>query len=253
MNNNTNNNMHNNMNNNQIKPTPTPNPVSTGAPISTPTPAKVEVPQFKGLENKEKVAGDSFNKIEDNGKDKKNKIISIIILLVIVLGIFMLSNKKSDAPLVSTVAGCAEGDDFSQTSGEPCFPEDLEPCKEGEEFNKETGVPCSTVNASDNETALTPSISLTIPSSYDNALAEYKNKSVLFDMNCVATPAVLEVPLGTRILVANNSTEKTLKFKIPNRTEDLSPLHFMLSSSFNTIGEFGISCNGKDSAVVKVK
>ncbi len=232
-------NNNNNTNNNQVNPT------------QAPAPAKVEVAQFKGLDaNKEKKV--EVSKSTDNGKDKKNGIIGMVILILIVLGIIFLGGKKTESP-VSTVEGCREGDDFSQTTGEPCFPDTMNPCKEGEEFNKETGEPCPIVKAGENETALTPSASLTIPSSYDNALAEYKNKSVLFDMNCVATPAVLEIPLGTRILVANNSTEKTLEFKIPNRTEDLIPLHFMLSSAFNTAGEFGISCNGKDSAVVKVK
>lgn len=221
-------NNNNNTNNNQIKQ----NPV-------TPTPAKVEVKKDMG---------------GVNAKDKKNKIISIIILIVIVLGIFMLTNKKSDAPVVSTVPGCKAGDDFSQTTGEPCFEKFMEPCKEGEEFNKETGEPCSVASTNKNETALRPTLSPNdIPSSYDNALIEYKDKGVLFDMNCVATPAVLEIPLGTRILIANNSTEKTLDFKIPNRTEDLGPLHYMLSSAFNTMGDFSISCNGKDSATVKVK
>ena len=212
-------------------------------------PAKVEVAQFKGLEaNREKVA--EVVKGPDN-KDKKNKVISIVVLILIVATIFFFGGKKTKNS-VSTVEGCAKGDTFSATSGEPCFPDNIKPCVEGEEFNKETGEPCPT--KSEDESALNSGISPNaVLSNYDNALIKYTNKSLLFDMNCVATPAVLEIPLGTTILIANNSTENTLDFKIADRAENLRSLHYMLSSTFNTIGEFAVSCNGKDSATVKVK
>ena len=186
-------------------------------------------------------------------QEKKNRIIGSIVLIVVILGVILLTSKKAESP-VSKVEGCLPGDLFSQTSGEPCFPENAEPCQVGEEFNKETGEPCPVASASENEIALTSNISANnIPSSYDTALVEYKDKSVLFDENCMATPKVLEVASGTRILVANNSAAKNLELKVLDRTEDLDSLHYMLSSRFDTVEEYPISCNGKVSATVSVK
>ena len=189
-------------------------------------------------------------------EEKKNRIIGAIVLIVVVLGIIFFTSKKAESP-VSKVEGCLPGDIFSQTTGEPCFPEDMEPCKEGEDFNKETGEPCGVVAGDDSirdDKLLTTSGSMNgVPTSYDGALLEYKDKGILFDASCGAIPKVLEVPLGTRILIANNSTEKNLELKVQNRTEDLSPLHFMLSSRFDAVGEYSVTCAGAVSATVVVK
>lgn len=189
-------------------------------------------------------------------EEKKNRIIGAIVLGVIVLGIIFFTGKKTEN-LVSNVEGCAPGDVFSQTTGEPCFEEGMEPCKEGEEFNKETGEPCPMVAGDEtikDDKLLTSTISGNgVVSGYHTALIEYENKSVLFDASCMPTPKVFEVPVGTRILVANNSTEKNLELKVGSRTEDLRPLHYMLSSRFDAVGEYSISCGGAVSATVSVK
>ncbi len=205
-------------------------------------------------------AGPGKSEIIKNGgvskEEKKNRIIGVIVLAVIILGIIFFTGKKTEN-LVSKVEGCAPGDLFSQTTGEPCFPESMEPCKEGEEFNKETGEPCPEVAGDStikDEKLLTPNTSLgRVASGYHTALAEYKDMSVLFDESCMATPKVLQVAVGTRILVANNSTSNNLELKVLDRTEDLDSLHYMLSSKFDTVGEYPVSCGGNVSATVSVK
>jgi|GEM_PF-2629839 len=188
----------------------------------------------------------------DKSKEKNSKTIGVVVLVLIILGIIFLSGGKKTENLISTVEGCAEGDTFSQTTGEPCFEENTEPCKGGEEFNKETGEPCPVKDES--ATLLTPVVSTNaVLSGYETALAEYSSKRILFDANCVATPKILEVPVGTRVLVANNSTDKSLKIKVLDRTENLSALHYMLSSGFGTMGEYPVSCAGTVSATINVK
>lgn len=215
-----------------------------------------QVNQAKTELNQNKMPEASKPKMEDKVAEKKNRIIGSIILVVIILGIILLTGKKAESP-VSKVEGCLPGDIFSQTTGEPCFPEDMEPCKEGEDFNKETGEPCPivTTDASIKEDKLlTTTVSTNgVVSSYDTALLEYKDKSVLFDASCNATPKVLGVAVGTRILVANNSTEKNLELKVGSRTEDLRPLHYMLSSRYDVAGEYPVSCGGAVSATISVK
>lgn len=194
-----------------------------------------------------------IKKVGVSKEEKKNAIIGGAMVILVILAIIFFGGKK-EHDMVSKVEGCAPGDLFSQTTGEPCFPENAEPCQVGEEFNKETGEPCPVASAGGNEIALTSNISANnIPSSYDKALVEYKDKSILFDASCMPTPAVLEVPIGTRILVANNSTSKNLELKVLERTEDLDSLHYMLSSRFDTVGEYPVSCGGNVSATVSVK
>lgn len=195
-----------------------------------------------------------IKKVGVSKEEKKNALIGGAMVILVILAIIFFGGKKKEHDMVSKVEGCAPGDLFSQTTGEPCFPENAEPCQIGEEFNKETGEPCPVASAGGNDIALTSNISgNNIPSSYDNALLEYKDKSILFDASCMPIPAVLEVPIGTRVLVANNSALKTLDFKVLERTEDLSAFHYMLSGAFNTVGEYPVSCDGKVVATIKVK
>lgn len=212
------------------------------------------------MNNNQNQAGPGKTEINKNTnvskEEKKNRIIGSIVLAVIVLAIIFFTGKKNES-LLSKVEGCNPGDLFSQTTGEPCFPENIEPCMEGEEFNKETGEPCPMVvndeTIKDDKLLSTTGPTNGVPSSYDGALLEYKDKGILFDASCGAIPKVLEVPVGTRILVANNSIEKSLELKVGNRNEDLSPLHFMLSSKFDAVGEYSVSCGGAVAATVNVK
>lgn len=194
-----------------------------------------------------KVIEEKSVKLEDK-QNKKSQLIGAGVLLVIIFFIFILTNKKSEAPLVSTVTGCVEGDEFSQITGEPCFPEEAPPCKEGDEFNPITGEACDEVL----NTALSP-VSTAYPGSlgYDAALKEYAGKSFLFDASCVSTPKTVEVSLGSRVLVANNS-DISLELNIQGRTENLRPYHYM-TSSMKTAGEYNVSCNGVSSGMVVVK
>jgi len=222
----------------------------------------------------EKAKEEMVVKVED-GQNRNWPVISAAVLALVLLLIFSLSGK--DKPKL--VEGCEEGDKFSQTTGEPCQTEDeekavvseetealdtkdkvevvdtvkateekVESCIEGEKYNRNTGELC------DSEVASAPAAAALLATGnlgYEAALKQYVGKSILFGATCVPSTASLEVPAGSRVLVANNST-KALDLSIQDRKVTLRPYRYMTSSA-KVAGEFGVTCGGETVATVTVK
>lgn len=200
-------------------------------------------PNFNSNSVSNTKANSSQNQNQDGGNGKNNDqekksgkwMTWVLILVVVVLAVGLSLNKGSDSPALD---------------------EEFEPCQEGDEFNFETGEPCPVGNQESVESVSTSTLfngnGSDGTSNYAQALLEYEGRSILFDENCVADPQVLEVRLGSRVLVGNDSTA-SLESSIQERVEDLRPYHYMLSTSFNVVGEFPVSCNGEEVATVSVE
>lgn len=169
---------------------------------------------------------------------KKNiTILILLILAVIALGIFVV--KKYKPPVV--VEGCHEGDVFSQTTGKPCNGEEPKTCQPGEIFDRNTGAPC--LGSVDKNA--TPS------AEYQATLTEYAGKSMLFNDKCVPDVNPLNIKVGTKIVIANNS--QTILELVTGGANAILPPYRSAFSTFAKAGKFPVSCNGKDVASVVVK
>ena len=209
-------------------------------------------------------------------------VISAAVLALVLLLIFSLGgDDKAKLP-----EGCNEGDKFSQTTGEPCQTQDteaavvseedaaldaenniegvgsvevteevaepkvnLEACLEGEKYDRNTGDLC----AGEEEVAAPAAAAVLATGTlgYDAALKQYVGKSVLVADACVPNTDKLEVAVGSRVLVANNSA-KAQELSIQDRKVTLRPYHYM-TSSVKVAGEFPVTCGGVAVATVVAK
>lgn len=218
-------------------------------------------------------------KVEE-AQNKNWAIISVTVLALVLLLIFSLGgNDKADI-----VEGCEEGDKFSQTTGEPCQNEEaivvneedaqamdaedttevvdkseaeeteeaneatVDGCLEGEKYDRNTGELCEGEVAAPAAAAV---LATTGALSYEAAIKQYAGKSVVVGADCAPNAAALEVAVGTRVLVANNST-KAQELSIQDRKVNLRPYHYM-TSSVKVAGEFPVTCAGETVATVTAK
>ncbi len=87
-------------------------------------------------------------------------------------------------------------------------------------------------------------------SAYHTALEENKDKSLVFDDSCIATPKELTIEKNTLVMVANNSkTQHT--FTLGGKTMPLRSMHYDLA--FIGTGTHTATCDGKEVATVTVK
>lgn len=162
-------------------------------------------------------------------RTKRGRRIAIVLIVLVVIGALAsngtFGTKKAAVDTTSNglPEGCQPGYLFSETTGKPC-PQPEE--------NK----------VADEQTV--------VASAYEEAIRLYGGKLVLFDAECKALPAAQTLAVGTRILIANNST-KQLSIATPDRTEALDSYHYF-TYPLKTVGSVVISCNGAPAAAVTV-
>ncbi len=183
-----------------------------------------------------------LNQIKENIVENKLAF-GLVFVAAAVFIVLAFINKTPQTP-VKIVEGCKAGDTFSQTTGEPCKDIVQESCKDGDLYDIKTGKPC--VGAVD------PNTTNTTGSSYDVALKTYTDKTLLFDDQCNTTPKTLDVVMGSKVLLANNS-QTSLALSIQGKNAVLKPYHYMTSLSLSVAGEVSVSCNGNNVSTVNVK
>lgn len=163
-------------------------------------------------------------------KGRKPIIITVIIIILVIAGA-LLSNgtwkKSSDAtndPII-----------LANENGLP------EGCKPGYLFSETTGKPCPA----------DADVSVSASSSFDQAIRAYAGKTILLDSSCSAYPATATFAPNTRVLVVNNSAA-TFNVALADKKEELSGYHYF-TTSLKTAGEYKVSCNGADKAVITIK
>lgn len=168
-------------------------------------------------------------------KDHKEQILIVaVVLLVVVAALLAPRIQKSFRQSVKT-----DTETITEESATP------EGCKPGYNFSETTGKPCPIAKST--------SIKQTAPASagYDAALASYKGKVLAFGPACSVVPNDLSVSAGTRIMVANSSSESQT-IALGDRSVTLQPYHYF-TQSVKTAGEVSTTCNGAPAATVTVK
>ncbi len=122
-------------------------------------------------------------------------------------------------------------------------------CKPGDVFSKETGKPCpSAIETADTEVRTATSNG---PGGYEEAIRMYAGKVIIFDAACKSLPVTPMFTVGTRILVANNSSV-ALTLALSDKSEKLDPYHYY-TYALKTAGDMVVTCNGAAAATISVK
>lgn len=117
----------------------------------------------------------------------------------------------------------------------------LESCKTGDLFDINTGKPCPKDIKPQAPSVATPG--------YQQAIIDYKGRSIAFDKNCDPTPKTLEVAHGARILFTNVSdTSMTITFN--GREVTLRPLRYF-TASVKTVGNYELYCGARKVTEIK--
>lgn len=161
-------------------------------------------------------------------KNRKFINIAIAIIVLVVIGALVSNGKWKKRPDIDS-------------SGLSTQTELLEGCKPGYLFSETTGKPCPA------ETNITETAS----SSFDQAIRAYAGKTILLDASCSAYPATATFTPNTRVLVVNNSAA-TFVVALADKKEELSGYHYF-TTSLKAAGEYKVSCNGVDKAVITIK
>lgn len=118
-------------------------------------------------------------------------------------------------------------------------------CLTGGLFNTSTGEPC--VGAEDPKA--TPETGAT---DYQKTIDTFINQRLLFNADCESDPAIIELPTGGEILLANHS-KRVIELGLQNKTAILPPYRFILSDPLLVAEEVPVTCNGEVRATVIIK
>ncbi len=116
----------------------------------------------------------------------------------------------------------------------------LESCKEGDAFDIMTGKPCPQ--------APKPQAPAAVPG-FQQAIIDYKGRSISFDEDCDATPEVLEVARGSRVLFTNVS-DISMTVSFNEREVTLRPLRYF-TAVVPVAGDYDVQCGPQKVAEVK--